>query len=102
MRQAVHDDAWATFYTGKDITQEIMAEARLKILKLMAENDVDIALHGHIHEPFVYYRCHGESKHGWIMCPGRIGRYTDSVKPIYGVLKIRESGAVEWQFVEVE
>jgi len=91
-----------TFYTGIEITQGKMAEARLNILKLMSENNIDITLHGHIHEPFVYYQCLTQSKRGWIMCPGRIGRYTDSVNPIYGVLKIRESGALEWQFVEIE
>ena len=74
-----------------------MAEARQKIIKFMDENDIDITLHGHVHEP-----CLTQSGHGWIMCPGRIGLYTDSVKPIYGILKIRESGTLEWQFVEVE
>ena len=90
-----------TFYTGIEITQDVMADARSKILRLMSENNIDITLHGHIHEPFIYYYCLGASKNGWIMCPGRIGRYTDLVKPIYGVLKINESGAVEWQFVEM-
>jgi len=41
----------------------------------------------------------------WMMCPGRIGRevgYSGTFNPIYGVLKISESGALEWKFVEVE
>jgi putative phosphoesterase len=94
-----------TFFIEKEITQGGMEEARLNILKLMYENNIDITLHGHIHEPFIYYHCLTQSKHSWIMCPGRIGRkvnYIGSVNPIYGVLKIRESGALEWQFVEVE
>ena len=92
-----------TFYTGIEITQEVMAEARLNILKLMLENNIDITLHGHIHEPFVS-RCQiTPLKNGWIMCPGRIGRdaSNDSIIPVYGVLKISESGELEWQFVEV-
>jgi len=80
-----------------ELTQSGMAEAQQNIFKFMSENNVDITLHGHIHEPFVYYNL----KHGWIMCPGRIGRNdADSVNPIYGVLKIRESGVLEWQFIE--
>ena len=88
------------FYTDAEITQSGMADARQKILAFMSENNIDIALHGHIHEPFIYYHC---MTPGWIMCPGRIGcDDTSSIKPIYGVLKIKESGALEWQFVEVE
>jgi len=85
-----------------ELTQSGMAQAQQNILDFMSKNNIDITLHGHIHEPFVYYNC---SKRGWIMCPGRIGRVVDdvgSVNPIYGILKIRESGALEWQFVEWE
>jgi len=94
-----------TFYTEYkmtqngtfEISQDGMAKARLKIIKFMDENGIDITLHGHTHEP-----CLTQSGRGWIMCPGRIGRYTDAINPMYGMLKIRESGALEWQFVEVE
>jgi len=85
-----------------ELTQDGMVKAQQNIIKFMSENNIDIALHGHIHEPFIHYNC---SKHGWIMCPGRIGRIVGNaspVNPIYGVLKIRESGTLEWQFVEVE
>jgi len=85
-----------------ELTQSGREEARQDILKLMSENNVDITLHGHIHEPFIYCHWMPKSKHGWIMCPGRIGRDVGFVSPMYGVLKIKESGALEWQFVEVE
>jgi len=91
-----------TFFTGKEMTQNEMAQARLNILDFMSENNVDITLHGHIHEPFAYYHRYTQLKRGWIMCPGRIGRYNDSVHPTYGVLNIEESGALEWRVVEVE
>ena len=86
------------------LTPSGMAKAQQRILKLMHENNIDITLHGHLHEPRLYYNSMAPSK-GWIMCPGRIGRIandTDSVKPMYGVLEIKESGALEWQFIEVE
>jgi len=92
-----------TFFTGKDMTQNEMTEARDNILKFMFENNIDITLHGHIHEPFIY-RCQmTPSRHGWIMCPGRIGRIMskESIIPVYGILKVSESDALEWQFVEV-
>jgi len=79
-----------------------MAEAQQNILKFMCENNIDITLHGHIHEPFLY-NCLTQPK-GWIMCPGRIGRTAgdeDFVNPMYGVLKISESGQLEWQIIEV-
>lgn len=85
-----------------ELTPNGMEEARQNILKLMSENNVDIALHGHIHEPFIYNHCMPQSKQGWIMCPGRIGRDVGFVNPIYGVLNIKESGTLEWQFVEAE
>ena len=59
----------------------------------------DIVLYGHMHEPFI--NC---SEGKWIMCPGRIGRDVEGggINPKYGILKINESGTLNWQFVEVE
>jgi len=91
-----------TFYSGINITQATMTEAREKIFELMSENNIDIMLHGHIHQPFAYCNYTLQPKHGWIICPGRVGRYSDSIRPTYGVLKIKDSGALEWKFVEVE
>ena len=98
-----------TFCSETAFAQSGVADARRimhqSILSFMLENNIDITLHGHIHEPFIYNHGMGQSKHGWIFCPGRIGRvanYTGPVKPIYGVLKIKESGALEWQFVEAD
>jgi len=85
------------------LTQTAMAEAQQSILKFMSENNIDITLHGHIHEPFLYNSL--TQPKGWIMCPGRIGRAASDVgfaTPMYGVLKIKKSGALEWQFVEVD
>ena len=58
----------------------------------------DIVLYGHMHEPFI--NC---SEGKWIMCPGRIGRHIKGggINPKYGILKINDSGALYWQFVEL-
>ena len=67
----------------------------------MYANNVDIVLYGHCHEPFI--NCCGNK---WIMSPGRIGRSRNiqkaNLKPTYGVLEISGSGALTWQFSEVE
>ena len=92
-------------YTDAKITQVAMAEAQQRILDFMFKNNIDITLHGHIHESFLYQHRMSQSKNGWIFCPGRVGRmenYTGSIAPTYGVLKIKDSGALEWKVVEVE
>ena len=94
-----------TFFTERDFTPNGMSEARQSILAFMFENDIDIVLHGHIHEPFLHYNCLSKAKCGWIMCPGRIGRISNgnsAIKPIYGVLEISDTGALAWQLIEVE
>ena len=73
----------------------------------MYPNKVDIILHGHTHEPYLNCCMGGSDKeqiNRWMMSPGRIGRkvnYSGTFKPIYGVLKINESGILQWQFVMV-
>lgn len=92
-----------TFFTERDFTQTGMAEARSNILKYMGINNIDITLHGHIHEPFLC-RCQMESsRRRWIMCPGRIGRNTskETKIPTYGALVIRLTGELEWKLIEV-
>lgn len=79
-------------------------QGRKNMLQMMFKNNIDILLHGHIHEPYIWCCQMTPSRNGWIMCPGRIGRKVNhfgTFNPIYGVLKISESGVLEWQFTEV-
>jgi len=72
------------------------------MLKSMAENNADILLHGHTHDPYIS-KIPTPARICWIMNPGSIRRVEGKIfKPTYGVLKISKSGALEWQFVEVE
>ena len=89
-----------------EVAEEVTnAEARRNMLKSMYQNNADILLHGHAHEPYLHCTQIMPSRYCKIMCPGRIGRkvnYSGTYNPTYGVLKINESGTFEWQFVELE
>ena len=87
------------------VEAEIDDQSRQTMLRNMYENKADIFLHGHIHEPYLWCCQMTPSQNGWIMCPGRIGskvQHLGTFYPIYGVLKITEAGALEWQLVEVK
>lgn len=88
-----------------EIAEEITDEkARRNMIKHIYQNNVDILLHGHAHEPYFHGTQITPSKFCYIMCPGRIGRsvnYSSTFNQIYGVLKINEAGAFEWRFSEV-
>ena len=80
-------------------------KGRKNILKSMFQNNADITLHGHIHEPYINCCQITPTQRCWIMCPGRIGKKVNAsgtFYPVYGVLKINEFGTFEWQFIEVE
>ena len=82
------------------LTDEDRTTGRINMLKCMAENNADILLHGHTHEPYIN-SVQTPDKTRWIMNPGIIRRMDAAIsKPTYGILKIDESGALEWRFVE--
>ena len=89
-----------------EITEEVTDDkARRNMLKTMYENNADILLHGHAHEPYLNCTQIIPGRYCWIMCPGRIGRkvnYSGTYNQIYGLLKINETGTFEWQFIELE
>ena len=71
------------------------------MLKIMEDNNADILLHGHTHEPYIN-RTQISGKTCWIMNPGSIMRMDESItKPTYGILNINENGFLEWQLIEV-
>jgi Predicted phosphoesterase len=85
-----------------DVTDE---KARRKMYKSIYENNADVLLHGHAHEPYLHGTQMTPTRYCWIMCPGRIGRkvnYFGTYNQIYGVVQINETGSFEWQFTEVE
>ena len=84
------------------LTDESRTTCRINIQKFMADNNADVFLHGHTHEPYLH-RILMQEKVCWIMNPGSIRRMDDGlVKPTYGMLKIDENGTMEWQIAEVE
>ena len=84
-----------------ELTNETRITSRSDILKYMQENNTDIFLHGHTHEPYLNSSPTPDKTY-WIMNPGRTGRMDGSaVKPTYGILKISDAGALEWRFIEV-
>ena len=83
------------------LTDESRITGRANILKYMTENNADIFLHGHTHEPYINSNP-TPGKTYWIMNPGRIGRIDGTaIKPTYGILKIDETGGLEWRFSEI-
>ena len=84
------------------LTDESRIKGRAAMIKYMSDNDVDIFLHGHTHEPYINRAEITPEKACWIMNPGSIRRKDDGAsKPVYGVLKFDKAGAFEWQFKEV-
>ena len=84
-------------------TDADLARSRRNILEIIRDNNADILLHGHTHEPYINRTQIAPGRACWVMNPGRIGRGDGWVfKPAYGVLKIDESGTFEWQFKEVK
>ena len=82
-------------------TDEDRIKSRTDMLKSISDNNADIFLHGHTHEPYIN-RTQIAGKTCWIMNPGSIRRmYGTSYMPSYGLLKINESGILELQLVEV-
>ena len=87
---------------GYQLTEENRITSRNNMLVCIAENNADVLLHGHTHEPYLSIIPVGE-RSCWIMNPGRVGRVEGAAyKPTYGVLNISKAGALDWQFVEVE
>ena len=85
---------------SNELTDETRVTGRRDILKYMQENNTDIFLHGHTHEPYINI-AQASGKTCWIMNPGRSGRMEGTaIKPTYGILKIYESGALEWKIAE--
>ncbi|MDR1663503.1 MAG: YfcE family phosphodiesterase [Clostridiales bacterium] len=83
-------------------TDENRATSRISMLKSMTDNNADILLHGHTHEPCISSIPTPE-RNCWIMNPGSIRYISGSaVKPTYGILIINESGSLGWQILEVE
>ena len=82
-------------------------EGRIKsskhISKIIRDYNADVFLHGHTHEPYINRTQVTPEKTCWIMNPGSIRRVDGSIyTPVYGVLRFDESGAFEWQFIEVK
>jgi len=94
-----------TFFSDTNIyqqTDEDRVTNQANILQCISENNADVFLHGHTHEPYIN-RVLMPEKVCWIMNPGSIRRMDDAIiKPTYGILEINESSALSWQFVEVE
>ncbi|MCL2513240.1 MAG: YfcE family phosphodiesterase [Oscillospiraceae bacterium] len=64
---------------------------------LSGQNNADIILFGHTHEPFI--NCCNRK---WIMNPGRIGHISSkTIHSTYGILEI-ESGNINWEIREVD
>jgi len=82
-------------------TDENRITSRNNMLKIMAENNADILLHGHTHDPYIN-KIPMPERICWIMNPGSISRIEGIFKPTYGILKINESGTLEWRFIEVD
>ena len=87
---------------GYKLTDENRLTGRNNMLDCIAENNADILLHGHTHEPYV--NCVSVAgRYCWIMNPGRVGCVEGAVhKPTYGILKINKTGTLEWQFAEAD
>jgi putative phosphoesterase len=81
-------------------TDENRVKSRNDMLKFMSDNNADILLHGHTHEPYIN-RAQTPDKTSWIMNPGSIRR-GGNFPAVYGVLKFDENGIFEWQFKEVK
>jgi len=98
-----HGHTFINEFIGTEQTDENRINSRKSMLQTMNENNADILLHGHTHEPYINRTQVILGKTCWIMNPGSIRRKDNSlVNPVYGVLKFKESGSFEWQFVEVE
>ena len=83
-------------------TDDDRIQTRIDMLKIMIDNDADILLHGHTHEPYINRMQLTPDKTGWIMNPGSIRRKGNGTfSPVYGVINLNESGALEWRFVEI-
>ena len=64
----------------------------VELLRAGTENDADIILFGHTHEPFLRRR-NGK----WMMNPGRVGRISgNSANATYGILDI-EPDFIRWE-----
>ena len=97
-----HGHTFINEFKNYQQTDENRITSRISMLKSMAENNADILLHGHTHDPYIS-KIPTPARICWIMNPGSIRRVEGKIfKPTYGVLKISKSGALEWQFVEVE
>jgi predicted phosphodiesterase len=84
-------------------TDESRIIGRNGMLAAIDENDADILLHGHTHEPYINRTQTASGKTCWIMNPGSIRRISgNAIKPAYGVLELNGAGTIEWRFVEVE
>ena len=82
-------------------TDADLARSRRNMLEIIRDNNADILLHGHTHEPYINRTQIAPGRICWIMNPGRIGRGDGGIlKPTYGVLKIYESGTFEWRIKE--
>jgi putative phosphoesterase len=83
-------------------TDESRINSRNSMLKCIDENNADILLHGHTHEPYINRALTASGKACWIMNPGSVRRKDDGIlKPVYGVLIFDASGSFEWRFKEV-
>lgn len=98
-----HGHTFINEFKDNKQTDENRIASRLNMLKTMNENNADILLHGHTHEPYINRTEAAPRKACWIMNPGSIRRRVSGIfSPVYGVLKFNESGAFEWQFIEAE
>ena len=90
-------------HLGDGKADENRISSRNNMLKLIDEHDADILMHGHSHEAFMHRTKAISGKTCWIMNPGSISREKNVIaKPIYAVLKIKNTGACKWEFKEVE
>jgi len=98
-----HGHTFINEFKDRKQTDENRIASRTNMLKTIRENNADILLHGHTHEPYINRTQATPGKTCWIMNPGSIRREIGGIfNPVYGVLKFDESGIFEWHFVEVE
>ena len=88
---------------GYKRTGEDRAASNKNILQLIIDNNADIFLHGHTHEPCINRIQVTMEKTCWIMNPGSV-RHEESgkINPVYGVIELLEPGTSELRLVEVE
>jgi putative phosphoesterase len=98
-----HGHMFINEFIDKKQTDGNRITSRNDMLKAIDENNADILLHGHTHEPYINRALTASGKACWIMNPGSIRRISGWVfKPAYGVLELTDAGNIEWRFVEVE